>query len=162
LPAGEAIMSGPNRKRAVEDDWDEATEITQIEGRQPAPPSPPGPGFEMEIEDEEISEELLEIAFEDLELLDPEATFSLQARDREERWPLLEDRCFLGGQAGIPVVGSVLERAAEISWTSEGHILRSMGRRGRLRVNGRPMDERLLEPGDLIELARDAFVYEID
>jgi hypothetical protein len=148
------------------DDWDENTEITPLAGRAAAAPQP---GFDMVIEDDEDDlEELMDLPPDALVALDEidepgdPTRATLHARDRDERWRLGPDLQVLGGDGGIPVAGSVLERCAEISWTERGHLLRKRSRRGEILVNGEPVSEHLLQPGDLLELARDAFVYVLD
>lgn len=87
---------------------------------------------------------------------------ALHAEGSDERWRLGHERHVLGGEGGIPVAGSVLERAAEITWTGSGHHLRRMARRDLLRVNGEPVSERMLAPGDVVDVARARFVYTLD
>jgi pSer/pThr/pTyr-binding forkhead associated (FHA) protein len=87
---------------------------------------------------------------------------ALRSTDGEAHWRLGHERHVLGGEGGIPVEGSVLERAAEISWTGSGHLLRKMARRDLLRVNGEPVTERMLTPGDEIQVARATFTYALD
>jgi hypothetical protein len=85
----------------------------------------------------------------------------LRSRDSEARWHLGHDPHVLGGDGDIPVAGSVLEKAAEILWTGVAHQLRRLGRRDNVHVNGEPVEECLLMPGDRIQVAREHFAYEL-
>ncbi len=86
----------------------------------------------------------------------------LRAAESDERWRLGHERRFLGGEEGIPVAGSVLERAAEINWTGTAHQLRKMSRRAPVVVNGRDVEEHNLEPGDTIVVGKARFEYGLD
>jgi hypothetical protein len=154
-----------------QDEWDDPTEITQDLAPPPsARPVAGEPAFALSVEDDEADssiqddegDSLVELGEDDLIMLedmDEAPLGALRDLSNGNSYLLVEERTVLGGDGTIPVRGSVLERAAEIVQVDEGYQLRRLARREVLKVNGRAVDVRHLEPGDHIEVARANFQY---
>jgi hypothetical protein len=155
----------------TQDEWDDPTEITQDLAPPPsARPVVDEPAFALAIEDDEADSQLrdpegdslIELGEGDLIMLEDleEAPLgALRDLSNGSSFLLVEERTVLGGDGTVPVKGSVLERAAEIVQVDEGYQLRRLARREVLKVNGRAVDVRYLEPGDHIDVAKASFLF---
>jgi hypothetical protein len=77
-------------------------------------------------------------------------------------WELGERAWDLGRGADIPVRGLFVgSRAASLLWNGRNHVLSRSGRFCAMKVNGEVTQVCALEPGDIIDIGRSRYRYEV-